>query len=181
MAFVILGLLMLEPQSLYGLTKSFKAGISLFYSASPGSIKRALDRLLVEGRIGVESKEGPRGKKIYAITEAGRAEFHRWMLADDLAGDLETAMLSRTFFLGLVTPDERSSIAMLIRERLQDGLRDLERVEARAAAMEVPEELARVARFQLATLQYGLDSHRAALAWADEYLPTRRPTDAALD
>lgn len=46
MANVILGLLMLWPQSLYELTKSFEAGISLFYSASTGSIKRALLSLI---------------------------------------------------------------------------------------------------------------------------------------
>ncbi|WP_161792714.1 hypothetical protein [Brevibacterium linens] len=34
-------------------------------------------------------------------------------------------------------------------------------------------ELTSVARFQLATLQYGLDSRFAALTWPDEHLPDR--------
>lgn len=171
MAHIILGLLMLWPQSLYELTKNFEAGVSLIYSSSTGSIKRALDRLLEDGRIRIESEGGPRGKRIYAITDAGRDEFHRWMLDDIPVGNNETAMLSRAFFLGLVSPDERVSIASLIRERVQDDLRELERVQARSAAQDVPEQFASVARYQLATLQYGLAAQRAALAWIDEYLP----------
>ena len=59
MSHVILGLLMLWPQSLYELTKNFEAGVSLFYSASTGSIKRALDGLLADGRIAVGPEGGP--------------------------------------------------------------------------------------------------------------------------
>ena len=51
MANVILGLLLLAPMSLYDLIKAFEQGISLFYSASSGSIKRALDGLLKKGYI----------------------------------------------------------------------------------------------------------------------------------
>ncbi|MGO1737063.1 MAG: PadR family transcriptional regulator [Leucobacter sp.] len=171
MAHVILGLLMLWPQSLYELTKNFEAGVSLIYSSSTGSIKRALDQLLAAGRVTVESASGSRGKKIYAITDAGRTEFHRWMLENDPAGDIETATLSRAFFLGLVTPEEQLQISALIRERMQESLRQLERLEARIATEDVPAEFTTVARYQVATLQYGLTSHRAALAWADEHLP----------
>ena len=57
MAHVILGLLLIAPQSLYGLVKAFEAGVSLFYSASSGSIKRALDGLLAQGLIEVASVE----------------------------------------------------------------------------------------------------------------------------
>src|SRR5699024_9765083 len=72
MAHVILGLLMLWPQSLYEPTKHFTAGISLFYSASTGSIKRALDRLIEDEYIAVASEHGPRGKKTYEVTPTGR-------------------------------------------------------------------------------------------------------------
>ncbi|MGO1972960.1 MAG: PadR family transcriptional regulator [Propionibacteriaceae bacterium] len=171
MAHVILGFLLLWPQSLYELTKSFEAGVSLFYSASIGSIKRALDRLLAEGHIRVESEDGPRGKKVYAVTDAGRAEFRRWMLAELTGADFETAALSRAHFLGLVEADDRLRVAAHIEERIRWDLDRLERLEAKVATTEVPEGFDEVARFQLATLQYGLSACRTALAWAEEYLP----------
>jgi DNA-binding PadR family transcriptional regulator len=171
MAHVILGLLMLWPQSLYELTKNFEAGVSLFYSASTGSIKRAIDRLLADDRIAVESSGGRRGKKVYAVTDAGRAEFRRWML-DDLSGsDAETAMLARAFFLGLLDAAERPIVAAHIRDRIRDELGRLEHLEAQVSRAEVPGGFEDVARFQLATLQYGLATCRTALGWAEEYLP----------
>lgn len=173
MAHVILGLLMLWPQSLYDLTKNFEAGISLFYSASTGSIKRALDRLLADGRIRVESEEGPRGKKTYAATDAGRREFRRWMVSELSGTDAEGAMLARAYFLGLVEADERRVIAAHIDERVRRDLSRLERLKADVSATEVPAGFEEIARYQLATLQYGLASHRAALAWSEEYLPER--------
>lgn len=172
MAHVILGLLMLWPQSLYELTKSFESGVSLFYSSSTGSIKRAIDRLLADGHIAIESEGGTRGKRIYAITSEGRDEFRRWMLEDSPTGDPETALLARTYFLGLVTPDERLIIAANLRARIRAGLADLEAVEVQLAAVVVPDQLASVAQYQLATLRYGLASHRTALAWAEEHLPS---------
>ncbi|NUL48741.1 PadR family transcriptional regulator [Cellulosimicrobium funkei] len=171
MSHVILGLLMLWPQSLYELTKNFEAGVSLFYSASTGSIKRSLDRLLADGRIRVASGEGPRGKKTYEITDAGRAEFRRWMLADLTGADLETAVLARVHFLGLMEAQDRPAVAAHIDERMRSDLGRLERLEAQVATVEVPAGFEEIARYQLATLQYGLTSGRMALAWAAEYLP----------
>src|SRR5690606_21348042 len=105
MAHVILGLLLIAPQSLYDLVKSFEAGVSLFYSASSGSIKRALDGLLAQGLIEVASVEpSARGKKVYRVTDSGREEFRSWMTGELAGPDLETAALPRLFFLGLLAP-----------------------------------------------------------------------------
>ncbi|MDO5671786.1 MAG: PadR family transcriptional regulator [Actinomycetaceae bacterium] len=170
MAYVILGLLMLWPQSLYELTKSFEAGVSLFYSSSTGSIKRALDRLLADDMIKVESEGGPRGKRIYAPTDTGRTEFRTWMLEESHKGNPETSMLARTYFLGLLPPEERQHVVDSIRRQIQAGLAELEQVEELVLAADVPEHFSDVARYQMATLQYGLISHRSALTWAKKYL-----------
>ncbi|WGH92965.1 helix-turn-helix transcriptional regulator [Auritidibacter ignavus] len=171
MSHVILGLLMLWPQSLYELKKNFESGVSLFYSASTGSIKRALDQLLAADRITVEASDGSRGKKLYAVTDAGREEFLRWM-HDDIAGsDLETAILPRAFFLGLLDTEERPAIASHIRQRIRADLERFEQLQKHTAATEIPAGLEEVAHYQRATLQYGLDVHHTALSWADEHLP----------
>lgn len=92
MSHAILGLLMIYPMSLCDLVRGFESGISLFYSASTGSIKRALDRLLAEGHIEVEGAEpGPRGRKVYRVTESGREEFRTWMFGPLEGSSLETA------------------------------------------------------------------------------------------
>ena len=171
MAHVVLGLLMLWPQSLYELTKNFQAGVSLFYSASTGSIKRALDRLLVDGHVEISAAEGPRGKKTYAITTSGRQEFHRWMLTDLTGADYEVSVLARTYFLGLIDASDRPSIAANIEQRIRLDLDRLEHLEAQVSTTHIPEGLEEVGKFQLATLQYGLATCRTALAWVKKYLP----------
>ncbi|MFK4729998.1 PadR family transcriptional regulator [Agromyces mediolanus] len=169
MAHVILGLLLLAPQSLYDLIKNFEAGVALVYSASSGSIKRALDGLLANGSIEVESVEpGGRGRKVYRATDAGRAEFHRWMSGPIEGADLETAALSRLFFLGLLAPAERAAVLERIRERAAANVAELEAVERHLSALEVPEEFREVLAYQRATLDYGLSSGRHALAWFTE-------------
>lgn len=166
MAHVILGLLLLTPQSQYDLIKNFEAGVALLYSASSGSIKRALDVLLGKSLIEVASMEPRgRGKKVYRTTAAGREEFHRWM-TDELRGsDLEAAALPRLFFLGLLQPDDREPVLRRIQQRAAADLAALEALQVRVGAVEVPDELRDVATYQRLALDYGIATGRHALAW----------------
>ena len=171
MANVILGLLMLWPQSLYELTKSFEAGISLFYSASTGSIKRALDRLLAAGHIEAADETGPRGKKLYSVTASGRALFRQWMVGEIVGRDIDTAVLPRVYFLGLLEHEERAEVGQRIRYRISEDLAQLQAFEAHIGANEIPEGYEAVARYQFATLRYGVAAHNTALEWAESQLP----------
>lgn len=167
MAHVILGLLLIAPQSLYDLVKAFESGVGLFYSASSGSIKRALDRLLAQGLIEIDRAEsGGRRRKAYRPTEAGRAEFRAWMAAAPPVGPgLETGVLARLYFLGLLEPDERPRVLRGIEERIEHGLAALADLDERLNARSAPEGLRDVFEYQRATLDYGLASHRFMLDW----------------
>ncbi|MGR0321035.1 PadR family transcriptional regulator [Agromyces sp. ZXT2-3] len=167
---VILGLLMLlGPQTLYSLNLQFRRGPSLFYRASFGSLQSALRGLVASGYVTVhEATESGRNKRIHTITDDGVAAFHAWIRSPLAGGDLEVAALSRLFLLGLVDDvDERRDILEHIVEEVE---RELARLEEFAASLdeqvgEVPEEYRDVFRYQRATLDYGLMSHRAGLAW----------------
>lgn len=166
MANVILGLLLLRPMSLYDLLRAFEAGVSLFYSASSGSLKRALDGLLASGRVEVESVDpGSRGRKVYRVTDAGREAFGAWMRGDLTEADAETGALSRLYFLGLVDADDRDGVLRRIESRIAADLGRLEALQVSVDRAVVPDELADVATYQRATLAYGLASHRFALDW----------------
>ena len=164
MAHVILGLLLIAPQSLYDLVKSFETGVSLFYSASSGSIKRALDGLLADDLVEVLDAEGARGRKVYRVTDAGRAAFHTWMTGEQ-SGDIETAALSRLYFLGLLPAADRAPVLRRIVARVESGLAELERLAQRISEIEIPEQQQALAGYQLATLDYGLGSYRHAAAY----------------
>lgn len=177
---MILGLLILAPQSLYDLIKNFETAVGLVYSASSGSIKRALDGLLGSGLIEIESVEpGGRGKKVYRPAEAGRQEFHAWMTGELSGSDLEVAALSRLFFLGLLERQQRTAVLQRIQERAAAELAALTALESRLDEMRVPEEFRDVFTYQRATLDYGLASTRHAVDWfaglAQRESEARRP------
>ncbi|GAA1964745.1 PadR family transcriptional regulator [Agromyces allii] len=164
---VILGLLLIGPQTLYSLNKQFEQGISLFYRASYGSLQSALKALLAKGYVTfVEGIDGGRNKKTYSITDAGGEAFDAWMRAPVAGGDLEVAALSKLYHLGLVDDDE-------VRQAVLDDLvaaitheRDaLEGFAGQIDALDVPDEYARLFRYRRATLDYGIVSHRASLDW----------------
>ncbi|GHC95276.1 hypothetical protein GCM10007079_46810 [Nocardiopsis terrae] len=166
MSHVILGLLLISPMSLYDLVKAFEAGVSLFYSASSGSIKRALDNLLRQGLIEVASVDpGARGRKVYRVTEAGHQEFRAWMTGEPAGQDLETVALPRLYFLGLLEPDERAPVLHRITARIEADLARLTGLSEHLDGRDIPEGLRDVARHQFATLDYGIATHRFALDW----------------
>lgn len=179
MAHVILGLLLITQQSLYDLIKSFEAGVSLFYSASSGSIKRALDKLLERGAIEVASTDpGGRGRKVYRVTEAGREEFHAWMTGDLTGGpDVENVALSRLYFLGLLEPAERTPVLHRITERVEKDLAVLTALSDRLEGEDFPEEYRDLAVHQIATLEYGIASHRFTLQWFRDHAARHEPPE----
>lgn len=171
MAHVILGLLLIARQSLYDLIKAFEVGISLFYSASSGSIKRALDGLLAQGLIEVDSVEpGARGRKVYRVTDAGRQEFRTWMTGELTGPDIETAALSRLHFLGLLEAEERPAVLRRIMARIERDLAELLALRDRIDTQHIPEEYHDVAIHQRATLEYGIASSRFAFDWFRDHL-----------
>lgn len=171
MAHVILGLLLITRQSLYDLIKAFEAGVSLFYSASSGSIKRALDGLLARGAIEVVSVDaGARGRKVYRATESGREEFRAWMTGELTGPDAEVSALSRLYFLGLLAPEERAPVLRRIMARIESDLAGLTSLNERLSRQDIPEEYRDVAVHQFATLDYGIAQHRFALDWFREHL-----------
>lgn len=166
MGHVILGLLLMGDQTLYSLKKQFEAGVSLFYSASTGSLKRALDLHLAAGRVRLTGAEGgPRGRKTYTITDAGEAEFRAWILGPITGPDLETAALTRVFFLGTLVPEERVAVLDRIVARAEVALAELRGVAVMLDAQQIPPEFTDVFTHQRATLDYGIGAHEHAVAW----------------
>lgn len=162
MAFVVLGLLLQAPHTIYALNKQFERTISLFYRASLGSLRSALAGLLERGEVEFEeSVENGRGKKVYRATPAGAAAFFGWLTGPIVGSDLETAALSKLFFLGLL-PDAPARRAVLddIVARMTSDEAALEALDAELGCVEIPAEFVEVFRFQRATLSYGVGAHR---------------------
>lgn len=175
MQYVILGLLLVGPQSLYDLHKQFGQGVSLFYSASFGSIQRALQQLVAQGLVTVaDAPDDPRRRKLHTITGAGRAAWRDWMLAPVTGSDVETTMLSKVFLTGFLPAEDRAVVLAHLRARADAELDGLEAARRAIDAQSIPPEYAEIFAYQRATLDYGLRAHRLAQEWLAELDPLRQ-------
>ena len=100
-----LGLLAQEPGSGYDLLKRFKLSMDKLWPATQSQLYGELNKLAAAGLIKV-SDMGPRGRKEYAITDAGHAELYRWMTSPQDDPPIRNASLLRIFLLGQLTPSQ---------------------------------------------------------------------------
>src|SRR5713226_2899850 len=79
----LLGSLTTEPASGYQLAQEFGEAMGWFWYAAHSQIHPELRRLEEEGLASSElSGADGRGKRVYSITRAGRAELDRWLTAE---------------------------------------------------------------------------------------------------
>lgn len=97
----LLGLLDAEPMSGYSLAKHFDHSAAYVWHAPHSQIYPELRRMETDGLIaGTDENRGDRGKKrIYRLTDSGRAELRRWVTEVAPAGPVrDAAYLKATFF-----------------------------------------------------------------------------------
>lgn len=167
MEFVVLGLLMLRELTIYELNQEFKQGISLFYSASYGSLQAAVKHLLEKQLVVFEERvEHGRNKKIYRITPQGREVFYAWMLEEIPPTKLEVLGLAKVYFLGLLTdPELQKRVLREIIAKIDLAANQLAQLNDELARLVLPEEVRKVAHYRIKTLGYGIGSHRFAREW----------------
>jgi len=172
MEYVILGLLMIQPATLYSLNKSFEQGISLFFSPSLGSINSAIKRLMDKGLISQEETvENGRAKKILTITTSGQEAFIAWMYSPIDDKNLEVGFLSRLYFLGIIeNKDEKKSLITGWYETAKASKEFLDQTGVMLNALELPESYQGIFNYQKKVLQYGIDTHGYALKWIESLI-----------
>lgn len=172
MKYIILGLLLLKPLTIYDINKAFQDIISLFYSPSYGSINTTMKKLLAKKLVKCKEEviQG-RNKIIYTILEAGETEFINWMLSEIKPNKLEVTALSKLFFLGLVDNNEdKANIISNIVNTAKSEKRRLEILKKEIQAYEVPKSHKEIFFFQLKTIDYGLNYYQFCLTWFEKLL-----------
>ena len=100
-----LGLLAQQPGSGYDLLKSFEKSMANVWPATQSQLYGELNKLADAGLIEV-TDIGPRGRKEYRITPAGRAELQRWVANPEDDPPFRDASLLRVFLLGEIAPEQ---------------------------------------------------------------------------
>lgn len=167
MEYVVLGLLLIHNLTLYEINQAFKQGISMFYSASYGSLQIAIKNLLAKELVVFEEKvDRGRNKKVYTITQRGKEAFFTWMLAETPVNKLEVTALSKVYFLGLIQDTEqRKAILRDIILKIELVEAYMHNIEDEIERAEIPADYRPILKFHWKTLDYGQMAHAAAKQW----------------
>lgn len=101
LAHTILGLLQQEEMTGYDLkTTCFDQCVAHLWPADQAQIYRTLDKLVEQGWIScsVEIQSDRPNRKVYSVTEAGKAEFTRWLQCHQPLPTLREPLLVQLFF-----------------------------------------------------------------------------------
>lgn len=180
MEYIVLGLLLLSDRTIYGLRDRIGKGLHLMYSSSMGSIQAALRKLLRQGYIRYrEFAEKGRHKKLYSVTESGKAYFQEWVNQPMAQENIKNPELAKIYFMGFA--DREMRIRNM--ERCLEDLKNRHRVLAaiceegeRAVVSETGEgrfsfeEGREILAYQLVTACYGRDLLQFHIAWYEKLL-----------
>lgn len=185
---ILLGLLR-EPATGYDLGNAFSKNVRHFWSAELSQIyptlKRLKQRRMLSSRIEPSAK-GP-NRRVYALTDEGRAELLRWLRGGPAVGVERFAYLAQLYFMdALGDLHETRAFMAALRARLSDRLARLRALERNVVAAhgDDPARYSEAGFHRFATLRMGIHSIGAKVAWCDETLAAvdRRlapPRDAA--
>ena len=168
----ILGFLNYHPYTGYDLKKIFDTSVRHFWPADQSQIYRTLTRLTEQSYVEMEKvpQDDRPDRKVYSITEAGRAELIRWLAAAPPLEGPRSASLVQVFFAGQLSDDEViakfESVAAILREVLDQYHKIPEQIVPYQQEINSPREYF----FWMLTLDNGIRNMRANLEWAESVI-----------
>ncbi|MHB8462429.1 MAG: PadR family transcriptional regulator [Vulcanimicrobiaceae bacterium] len=172
LAHALLGMLAGSPMSGYDLTRAFDESLQFVWSAKHAQIYPELAWLLAGGYI-EQTQAGARGRRVYAITPAGRTELQRWLIETRPDRSPRQETLLRSFFLWTIPPHDARAYYESIAAGARASLAQFEEI-ANAFEAKTPQEIAsRIA------LESGLRHMRVTAEWAqwaaEQYIEDSNP------
>lgn len=177
--FAALGLLAQRPGSGYDLLKRFEESMANVWPATQSQLYGELNKLADSGLIEVIDV-GPRGRKEYRATPAGRAELVRWIGESGDGPPVRRPDLLRVFLLGELPAEDARSYASTFAQRAASELKRLENLRDSIAWGESD-----AAFYGRAALEFGLREATMEEQWArwlvrsiDERRGSMRPSSS---
>lgn len=156
----LLGLLADEPSSGYRLTRKFEASLQHYaWSARHSQIYPELARLADEGLIEV-AEEGARGRRTYAVTDAGRAELRSWLVDEPVYASVRNVLVLKMFLLSTLDPADAKTFLTHLADNVERELEDLRAQVAELDATGGTRSFGRLAA------EYGLREYALIRDWA---------------
>lgn len=156
----LLGLLDDEPASGYDLMKVFNSSMANVWPATQSQVYTELNRLAGDHLI-VASAEGARGRKVYAVTDAGRAELRDWLRDPPKLKPHRSDLLLRVFFLNVVSPADARDVFLTHRASAQAQRERLEEIRG-----QIDDDTDPISTNGRIALEFGLRKAAMEIDWA---------------
>ena len=171
---ILLGLLR-EPATGYDLKNVFSETVRHFWSARLSQIYPTLKRLEQRQMLRSRREPSPKGpdRKIYTVTEKGRAELLDWLRSEPAVGTERFAYLAQLYFMDAVGDiDDTRAFMTALRDHHSRWLAQLRAVEQDIVTTygDAPEYYSDAGFHQFAALRMGIHSLGSKVAWCDETL-----------
>ena len=167
---LILGLLYFKGRTLYEIRERISQGLNMMYSPSVGSIQAAIKKLLAAGLITCEEQvENGKFKKVYSVTDAGRAAFHEWINSPLETGTGKNPELLKVYFMGLSDKEGRAQRIEQYIGELNRALLPLQMTVEEAgrivASGEIPPEMRDLLNYQMMSAKFAADLMTFQINW----------------
>lgn len=154
----LLGLLLDRPMTGWDLIAAAQERIGEFWTLTPSQVYRELAGMADRGLVAA-GPPGPRDRKPYTVTAAGRAAFADWLGSGPGPDQIRVPLLLTMAFAGHLPAGRLGEIVAAQRsehaERLARYLAGREQLRAAAG----------IDAARLATLEFGIRHERAVLEW----------------
>ena len=170
--YAILGFLNYHPYTGYDLKKIFDSSVHHFWSADQSQIYRTLARLTEQGMVRMEKQpqEDRPDRKVYHITDLGRADLLKWLAGPPPMEAPRSASLIQVFFSAQLSDEEIvakfEGFAALMRMLLER----YDQVPSQIIPYQEEIRSPREHFFWLLTLESGVRNMRANLEWAESVI-----------
>jgi DNA-binding PadR family transcriptional regulator len=170
LGYALLAAIAREPLTGYALAQQLRDPIGFFWETRHSQIYPELSRLERAGLISSSSGHGPgpRPKRTYAITDAGRDELRRWIAAPSRFGGRREELMLKVYASWLVEPSVTKALVSAARAHHAAQLALYSEREASARERGIDRLAFDDPRFtDYLTLRRGVDFERGRLAWCD--------------
>lgn len=169
----ILAFLEFQPMTGYDLKKYFDVSVTHFWTATQSHIYKSLEGLEKKGwaEAKIIPQEGKPNRKVYQITDEGRAELRRWLVTPLPMDPVRDANLIQIFFSHFSSNEE---IAALLETRIKEIRAHLQLLKTSVQtgldenAKRIGVERAR--QLWQITLDYGIAHYEFELSWYEKTL-----------
>lgn len=156
-----------QPSSGYELARRFDKSISFFWSATHQQIYRTLKRVTEAGwaTFEVVAQDGKPDKKIYSISDLGRAELAKWIAEPSTGATLRWELPVKLRGLSHGDPD---AVLKDLQTQREEAQRTLAHYQDSAVRHFPPGRLSGAHLHQRLVLDGGIRQTESLIAWLDE-------------